>query len=220
MSCRSRSTGSGVSSRGDAAADVSSRGDAAADVSSRGEAACATRISNRYTTIDTASAEYGEDRLGFNNTKEDGFRYYTSPAQARRSLADDVRTELPDFAAAAGGVPLIVPAGSVVVMHYDLLHRGDAAAPNVSRTTRRLRGISTRRPAAVPRPASPLRRQPGPPDGSIPAHVEVSVRQEPGTGTARAPGRHRRLLGRIRENRRARGAAAGVGGRLALPPRI
>ena len=45
----------------------------------------------------------------------------------KRQLSEDIRRDLPEFAALSAGSALTVDAGSVVIMHYDLPHRGSRA---------------------------------------------------------------------------------------------
>lgn len=87
---------------------------------------------SQYSTVDTSSIKtYGEDRLGTSRPELRRSFSYGSPdyASRLRNLDEDASEIWPGEAtddARRRGVPLVVPAGAVVLIHYDLLHRGSA----------------------------------------------------------------------------------------------
>ena len=89
---------------------------------------------SQYGTVDTEHAAKGEDRLGAGRFQAGDRFLYTETNGAGRQckLDEDTRELFPAESLAPSqrrGLPLTVEAGTVVLMHYDMLHRGSASAP-------------------------------------------------------------------------------------------
>ncbi|KAJ8605629.1 hypothetical protein CTAYLR_000107 [Chrysophaeum taylorii] len=66
------------------------------------------------------------DRLGVGNCRAD--RYCDEAAERQRRLDEDTRLLYPELVDRRG-VPIVVEPGAIVVLHFDLLHRGSSAEP-------------------------------------------------------------------------------------------
>mmetsp|Transcript_13295 Transcript_13295/g.44760 ORF Transcript_13295/g.44760 Transcript_13295/m.44760 type:complete len:297 (+) Transcript_13295:668-1558(+) len=112
---------------------------------------------SQYGSVDAEHAHCGEDRLGAGRFEEGvGFSYASSDAASRRRCLEEDTLELFPAATRSAdqrrGLPLTVEAGTVAIIHYDLLHRGSAVAGPEAFAADTLAAVAADADAAAPAP--------------------------------------------------------------------
>mmetsp|Transcript_2841 Transcript_2841/g.8935 ORF Transcript_2841/g.8935 Transcript_2841/m.8935 type:complete len:568 (-) Transcript_2841:332-2035(-) len=112
---------------------------------------------SQYGSVDAEHAHCGEDRLGAGRFEEGvGFSYASSDAASRRRCLEEDTLELFPAATRSAdqrrGLSLTVEAGTVAIIHYDLLHRGSAVAGPEAFAADTLAAVAADADAAAPAP--------------------------------------------------------------------